>query len=360
MEVAIIGAGLAGLACAVTLEKNGIIPVVYEKTDFIGDREAHVGVALKLVDRPIRDAPMFLKKNFGIDVKPLDTVTKLTHIAPGVNTSIKGNFGLLFRRDKEEDSMKGQLYSQLKRTEVLFNREVDYKILSKAFDYVVLADGKPNSAEELGCWTDWVRGIVKGAVIKGRFDTQELIMWLNKEYCREGYAYLCAANESKATMCLFVNDTSLDDIDYYWDMFLKDVHFNYEILETFKVRHGSGHVYPHKVGNILLAGNSGGAIDPLFGFGTIKSVLMGGFAAKSIIEGTDYEKLIENIYKQSLWLYEMRQAYDRAVNRHYDLIVKLIGLPGVKPLMYDLPLNVLKLGNAGLKLKRKIKGQRNS
>lgn len=358
MEVAIIGAGLAGLSCAIVLEKNGIIPVVYEKTDFIGDREAHVGAALKLVDRPVRDVIKFLKKKFDIDIKPLNTITKLTHIAPAVNTSIKGDFGLLFRRDKEEDSLKGQLFSQLKETKVQFNMEVDYKILSKEFDYVVLADGKPNVAEELGCWTDWVRGIVKGAVIVGSFDPQELIMWLNKSYCKEGYAYLTAFNDSKASVCLYVPDTSLEEIDYYWNLFLKDVHFNYKIVETFKVKHGSGHVHPHRVGNILLAGNVGGAIDPFLGFGVVKSVTMGGLAAKSIIEGSDYEKLVKNIYKQNLRLYEIRKNLDMASNDNYDTIVKLIGIPGVKPVVYDMPFNVLKLGNVSLKLKRKIKGQR--
>lgn len=358
MEVAIIGAGLAGLSCAIVLEKNGIIPVIYEKTDFIGDREAHVGASLKIMDRPIRDVIKFFRKNFDIEVKPLNAVTKLTHIAPGANTSLKGNFGLLFKRDKAPDSLKGQLFSQLRKTEVQFNMDVDYKILSKEFDYVVLADGKPDSAEKLGCWTDWIRGIVKGAVITGRFDPGELIMWLNKKYCRNGYAYLTAFNDSKAVLCLFVPDTGLEEIDYYWDMFLEDVHFNYEIAETFKVKHGSGHVYPHKVDNILFSGNSGGAIDPLLGFGVVKSVSMGGFCAKSIIEGSDYEKLIDNIYRQNLRLYEMRKSYDMATNKHYDNLIKLIGIPGVKPMIYDAPVNVLKLGNAGLKLKRKIKGQR--
>ncbi|MGE5405685.1 MAG: FAD-dependent oxidoreductase, partial [Candidatus Saccharibacteria bacterium] len=31
MKVAILGAGIAGLACAIELERNGIVPVVYER-----------------------------------------------------------------------------------------------------------------------------------------------------------------------------------------------------------------------------------------------------------------------------------------------------------------------------------------
>jgi digeranylgeranylglycerophospholipid reductase len=358
MQVAIIGAGLAGLSCAIVLEKNGIIPVVYEKTDFIGDREAHVSASLKLVDRPIRDITRYLKKGFDIDLKPLNTITKITHYAPAATTAISGNFGLLLRRDKEETSIKGQLFSQLKKTEIQFNMEVDYKVLSKEFDYVVLADGKPNMAEKLGCWTDWIRGIVKGATIEGNFDPQELVMWLNKTYCKEGYAYLTPFNDKRASVCLYVPHVSIEEIDYYWDLFLKDLHFKYEMVETFKVKHGSGHVYPHKIDNILLAGYVGGDIDPFLGFGVVKSIMMGCLSAKSIIEGFDYEKLVKNIYKQNLRLYEIRKSFDMASNENYDTIVKLIGIPGVKPMIYDLPINVLKIGNVGLKLKRKIKGQR--
>lgn len=46
MKIAIIGAGLAGLSCAIVLEKQGIIPDIFEKTGFIGDREPHVGADL--------------------------------------------------------------------------------------------------------------------------------------------------------------------------------------------------------------------------------------------------------------------------------------------------------------------------
>lgn len=358
MKVAIIGAGLAGLACAIVLENNGIIPVVYEKTDFIGDREAHVGAALKVIDRPIRDLRKHLKKTFGIELKPIDKVTKLTHFAPAASTTITGDFGLTVKRNKDEDSIKGQLYSQLRRTKVQFGIKADYKVLSKEYDFVVLADGKADAAEELGCWTDWVRGIVKGAVIRGSFDPQELIMWINKEYCKEGYAYLTAFSRSKASVNLFVPDTSLRQIDYYWELFRMHLHYNYEIEETYKVKHGSGYVYPHQVGNILLAGNVGGSIDPFLGFGMVKSISMGGFAAKAIIEGEDYEKLVAPIQKQNLRLYEMRKNFDMATNDNYDTIVKAIGLPGVKPVLYGIPVNFLKLGKAGLKLKRKIKGQR--
>jgi len=37
-KIAVVGADLSGLACAMELKKNGIIPKVFEKTDKVGGR----------------------------------------------------------------------------------------------------------------------------------------------------------------------------------------------------------------------------------------------------------------------------------------------------------------------------------
>ncbi len=299
----------------------------------------------------------FVGRNFGISVTPLNTVNKLTHYSPNHRTSITGNFGYFTRRDKEKGSIKGQLYSQLKKTEVKFNQEVNYKELLEKYDFVIVADGKPDVAEELGCWTDWISGFVKGAVMEGKFDPNELIMWINKTYCKNGYAYLTPFDSKRASLELYVPDTNVDDIDYYWDLFMRQLPIECKITETFKVYHASGHVFPHKIGNILLTGSSGGVIDPFLGFGQMKSIVMGSMAARSIVKGLDYDKMISNIYNLNLRFHELRKTFDKVSNKQYDLIVKSIGFPGVKPIIYDSSLNVVKIGASALKLRQKIKGK---
>jgi phytoene dehydrogenase-like protein len=44
MKVAIMGDGLSGLACALTLEKRGVKPDVLEKRRIVGDRFTNSGV----------------------------------------------------------------------------------------------------------------------------------------------------------------------------------------------------------------------------------------------------------------------------------------------------------------------------
>ncbi len=50
MKVAILGAGLADLACANELQKHGINPTIYEAGSSIGEQYPHVGAAI--VTRP--------------------------------------------------------------------------------------------------------------------------------------------------------------------------------------------------------------------------------------------------------------------------------------------------------------------
>lgn len=60
MDVAIMGAGLSGLACAITLEKNGITPTIFESRSQVGDRFINAEAFLPVFERPIRDNYAYL------------------------------------------------------------------------------------------------------------------------------------------------------------------------------------------------------------------------------------------------------------------------------------------------------------
>lgn len=48
-------AGLSGLSCAITLEQNGISPVIIEHRKSVGDRFVYGEILLSLVNRPVFD-----------------------------------------------------------------------------------------------------------------------------------------------------------------------------------------------------------------------------------------------------------------------------------------------------------------
>jgi hypothetical protein len=71
MKVAIIGAGLSGLSCAHELQKLGIKPVIFEKKGYIGDALGYTKISVRLFDRPMTDTGRFVRKKFGINIKPV-------------------------------------------------------------------------------------------------------------------------------------------------------------------------------------------------------------------------------------------------------------------------------------------------
>jgi len=344
MKVAIIGGGVAGLACAHELEKYGINPVIYERNGFIGEQYEHVAAILELLHRPVKDYLKYLKKEFDIEIKPVDTINSLIHYAPNVTTTIKGNFGYLIERGKEENGLKRQLQAQLKKTKILFNEFGDYKVLAEKYDYVVIANGSANFTEELGCWQDWVNTYVRGATVLGDFDPNALLMWINKDYCKNGYAYLTPFNKKKASLILVVTDVVEKQIENFWQLFLYTENLNYKIVSEYKLEHRTGFVYPRKMDNLYLAGNAGGGIDPFLGFGQINSIEQGVMAGRAIATGKDYEKLLKKSTKSNILLHEFRKGFNKLGNTGYDLLVGSIGIPGIKHLLYYTPLNVVKTG----------------
>lgn len=353
MSVAIIGAGLAGLCCAHELERHGISPVIFERNSFIGEPLPHVGGVLNIFLRPIKNPLRYTRDMLGIDIRPLNTINRIIHHSPNKTTTIKGNLGLLFERSKGPDDVKVQIHSKLRHTRILFDTPADYEPLSMQYDDVVIANGFVNFTKELGCWTEWVNTYVRGAMVLGDFDPNTLIVWINKDYCRKGYAYLTPFDNKRASLILVVTDVNEKEVDHYWELFLYTEGIKYAIVEEYKLNHKSGYVYPHKVGNLFLTGNAGGGIDPFLGFGVTNSITTGVMAARAIAGKKDYEKLIRPVIESNLQLYEFRKAFNTLDNTAYDHLISFLGVPGIKHLIYRTPLNVKKLGSLALKLKSK-------
>lgn len=350
MKIAIIGAGLAGLYCAHELERLGVKPVIFEKNGFIGEEINHVTGVLNIAHRPIKDMIKYLKNDLDIDIHPSGTINVLEHIAPNKRTTIRGFYGYFFKYSKDADSLKLQVFDKLKKTKVYLSEVGDYETLSKEFDYVVVANGNSSYAQELGLWQDWLNAYVRGAVILGDFDPTRLVMWINKEYCKNGYAYMTPFDEHRATIVLITTDVNEKEIDRYWELFLYGENIKNPIVEEFTLMHKSGLVYPHVIGNLIFIGNAGGGVEPFLGFGHLNAATMAAAAARTIVLGLDFEKQINKIMNRNDQMRRFRMMFNMLTNKSYNAIVTGVGLPGVKQLLYSTNINVAKYGAMASKL----------
>lgn len=350
MKVAIIGAGLAGLYCAHELERLGVKPVIFEKNSFIGEEINHVAGVLSITHRPIPDIVKYLSKENYIDIHPSGTINVLEHIAPNKRTTIRGFYGYLFKYSKDADSLKNQIYGKLKKTKVYLSEIGDYEVLSKEFDYVVVANGNTSYAQELGLWQEWLRTYVRGAVILGDFDPTRLVMWINKEYCKNGYVYMTPFNKERASIVLITTDVNEKEIDRYWELFLYGENIKNPIVEEFTLSHTSGYVYPHVLGNLIFIGNAGGGVEPFLGFGHTNAAIMGAAAARTIALGWDFEKQIKSIMDRNVQMRAFRKSFNMLTNKSYNMVVTGLGLPVVKQLLYSTNINIAKYGALASKL----------
>lgn len=341
MRVAIIGAGVSGLACAHELERLGIRPDIYEQRPRVGELFTHMAVALQIVHRPVKDQLKELYENYHISLKPANTINKITMHSPKVTGSIYGNLGHFILKSQSENSVTGQLLQKIK-SPVFYNTRGEYTKLAREYDFVVVATGERDIASTLGLWEDVSSNWVMGSTVLGSFDPKAMMMWLNREYARNGYAYLTPLNRKSASLVLIVSDVKREEIGHYWKRFWQIEGFSYRVASLWDLEHVSGYVYPHQVENILFVGISGGFLEAFLGFALYSGLVSGVLAARSIVQGCNYEESIAQLIAHGKFSVTLRRTLDRLTNKDFDHLVALLNTPGIKQLVYNTNLDFIK------------------
>ncbi|GAB6158234.1 NAD(P)/FAD-dependent oxidoreductase [Desulfotomaculum varum] len=342
MRIAIIGAGVSGLACAHELERLGLAPDIFEERPRCGELFPHVAGILQLMHRPVRDPLVWLEKDYFIKINPLAAWKKITMHAPKVKgVARSGKFGYFVERGQSHRSLETQLANSL-RSRIHFNCRADYSALAREYDYVVVATGNRHIPATLGIWKDIFSTKVRGAVVQGKFDPEELIMWVNNDYARGAYAYLTAFNTTRASLVLIYANAKPDEIEEHWSTFLKKENLNYHIEENFLLEHVSGTVYPHQVGNVILIGTSGGFMESFLGFGTVSSLRSGVLAARAIKQNRSFTEMVNELDLEMRRSVRLREIINTMDNNDYDRLVATATFPVIKQLIYNTNFPVLK------------------
>lgn len=359
MRVAIIGAGVSGLSCAIELERHGVKPVIFEKRAHVGEALLYSTTWPRVINRPLQDPLRYLKRKYSLELTPSNHIKKMLMFSPGYNATERGSLGYIFRRGFQKHSLEYQLMDYLKGP-ITFNRFVEIDDIKDDFDYVLVASANSFPAKQLGLWTDTFNAQVRIATIVGKFNPREIIMWMNINYAKNGFCYLVPSSEKEASLVLIVNSVTSSEFEYYWRRFLFTENIDYYISHTTNAEHDCGFVQPLSMGNILFAGNAAGFTDDLIGCGSLNAVESGMLAARAMIYNKDYNVLAAPIFRDMVKLNELRKAYNTLDNKKIDLIVNTVSLPIIKNAIYNNPFfrmsdmaKVVRLYNSKFKSKRK-------
>ncbi len=356
MKVAIIGAGLAGLACGHELLRNGIIPDIFEENDYVGEVLDFPVINIRLFNSLVFNPFKYLSQNFQINITPHYKLTELVTVTPTRTHIIQGNLGTILRRGIDDDTLANQILKDI-NIQIQYNTPVNFEDIQDRYDHVVISTGNLIAAKKLNVFKPLFDAYVRIATLKGSFRTNAITIWLNTKYARHGFAYCVPNSESEAYLILIVTNANYDEFEYFWNLFIKD-NIRDQIVNAKDLRHSVGVVEPVKVGNLYLAGFSGGFIDSFIGFGAMQSILSGAAAGYCISHNKDYPAYIKKIVDSNMKKYEFRKAFDRLDNKALDRTTRFVTLPGVRQLIYNNPLARITQGAPLARLYNKLSDYR--
>jgi flavin-dependent dehydrogenase len=337
MKVAILGGGICGLACALELERNGVVPIIFERDAYPGWAWPSVTFWPHVFYNVYGDPRKYLLEEYKVDFYPLGKVNNITMKSPNKKVKIEGNLGYYMPRGNSEKSLENQLYRQLTQTAIYFNSKEDYKNLSKKFDYVVVATGKDAEAREMGVWEDEGVVYVVGANVVGSFNPGASEIYFNTDYAGTGYGRITPFNTSAAVIGLYIiGKSEIDAMQYFSDFIRKEnLDKNEYLLKFLPPPFTTGKVKKFRVGNVLLAGRAAGLTERVLGCGAVEALVTGTLAARAILDEDDYDKLIKPFKDHVENISAYRKIIDKFSNDDFDRLISALEIPGVKQIIYN-------------------------
>lgn len=340
MKVAIIGAGMSGLSCAITLEKHSITPHIFESRSCVGDRFVNGESMFHILNSPIGDCLTYLKDEHDIRLNPVAEVHNIMIHSRKETGCISGKIGYTNIRGRHKDSYEMQLKNQVK-SPIEYNSKYNYEEICKSFDVVVVATGDSDYASHLGNYRTDLSCTARGATIEGSFQVDMPHAWFDYGIMPKGYGWIIPYSNTEANIVMLYPDypsITKMDINAMWDRFfekvMKDLDQRFKITDKFEItRYMVGVCDKPKFENTYFVGNCFGAISPGLGFGQFTSILTGIYSAYDICGLGDYGELAKPIFKNYERSLAFRRFLENLNDDDLDFAVKNLNIELLKKLV---------------------------
>ena len=278
--VTIAGAGPSGLAAAIALARAGRVVEVHEAkhdvgTRFIGDLQI---IEAASESEPV---PQFLDR-IGIErnfyFRPADWATFYDH--RGVGRTIRSGepYGFFIKRGAEEGTLDRGLLAQARQlgVNVIFNS----RLAAENADIVATGPAAPDGLAREMTWKS--------------SEPERVDVFFNHELSPGGYSYLFILDGIATFGCAIVAD--FKQIDDYFDHSLAAAQRLHRFEIPKETRTGYSYMNFHlkqraTSGTARFVGEAAGFQDYLFGLGIRYALTSGNLAARSILEGKDFDEL---------------------------------------------------------------------
>ncbi len=315
-RVQILGAGPAGLSAAINLAKSGYDVDVFERNNDVGGRFRGdlQGLENWSEKEDIIDDFKRMDIDINFDCDPFSRITAVNDFKINEVITSKRPLYYLVKRGTASGSLDLGLKEQAQ--DVGVNIHFEKSIPEENADIV-----------STGPISENVVGIVKGLTFKTNLEDTAVLIF-NDEAAFKGYAYLLVTNGYGCMSTVLLDN--LNDVNQCfkraWQIFSDLYDFDMEEPNrcggvgcfTMKKR--------FKEGKTLFVGEAAGLQDLFLGFGMRYAVTSGFLAAKSIIKGDDYEKMVKSHFNHKLKAGIVnRYLWEKSGWNNYSMVVNNFG-----------------------------------
>lgn len=329
--MAIVGAGLAGLACAHELERLGMLPVIFERQQSVGKPSLVVETMAQFMHHsPGQDIFEHLRQDLGLPVTPHAAIRRMLLHGPTHEAALTGHLGYTSLRGPDDRALERQLARRL-AAEIRYGERPDVWELRQRFDWVVVATGTHEWSQTLAHWTPHIDWSVRGAVVEGAFDPTEQHFFLNTRYAKTGYAMISPVDERSAVVGVAVPDASGKEADHYWELFRQGESRHWEgEVQKVRIDHLQvGQPSAVIVGNVMLIGHAGGFCEPLAISGQCPSLASGVYAARQMLLGDrSLDRFNRHFRAYSKRIWRLRRNVNAWTDAEMDLLVRAVRYGG--------------------------------